>query len=136
MPPYQTTLTAEIARDAASLRLDFPIAGGTNPAGEASPASRPDAPITALRDALSEKNAAAPPGAAAPSLFGSLGRYWLAFQDSRRRRRLRISLCDLSEAQLMDIGLTQSDLDHIAAHRALERFRDNTTHLLTSRGVM
>jgi len=71
-----------------------------------------------------------------PSLFSSLGRYWLAFQDSRRRRRLRVSLCDLSEAQLMDIGLAQNDIDHIAAHRALERLKDNTAHLLTSRGVM
>jgi len=136
MPPHQTTLTAEIARDAASLRLDFPIAGTTNAAGDASPAARQDAPIAALRDALSEKDAAAPPGTSVPSLFSSLGRYWLAFQDSRRRRRLRVSLCDLSEAQLMDIGLAQNDIDHIAAHRALERLKDNTAHLLTSRGVM
>ena len=36
---------------------------------------------------------------------------------------------DLSERQLMDIGLTPGDIDYIAAHRAVERLRDGTTYL-------
>ncbi|UFZ06240.1 DUF1127 domain-containing protein [Bradyrhizobium ontarionense] len=136
MPPHQTSLTAEIERDAAGLGLDRPIASTKNITGGVPAAPRPDASIAALRDALSEKDAAGPPAAAAPSVLSLLTRYWLAFQDSRRRRRMRVSLRDLSESQLMDIGLTPGDIDYIAAHRAVERVRDSMTYQLMCRGVM
>ncbi|BAM89215.1 conserved hypothetical protein [Bradyrhizobium oligotrophicum S58] len=135
MPP-QTHLTAEIARGAAPLGLDRPIAAATNAACGVPAAPRPAASIAVLRDAVSEKDAAGPPGAAGPGLFSLLAQYWLAFQDGRRLRRMRIHLHDLSEAQLMDIGLPRGDIEHIAAHRALERLKDNTVHLMMSRGVM
>ena len=31
-------------------------------------------------------------------------RYWGAFQERRKRQRLRAALCDLSDRELMDIG--------------------------------
>ncbi|WP_315740305.1 MULTISPECIES: DUF1127 domain-containing protein [unclassified Bradyrhizobium] len=135
MPP-QTNLTAEIARDGAAPGLDRPMAAATNAVRGVQAAPRPSASITVLRDAVSEKDAAGPPGAAAPGLLGRLARYWLVFQEGRRLRRMRVDLRDLSEAQLIDIGLTRGDIDHIAAHRALERFKRSTAHLMMSRGVM
>jgi len=135
MPPHQTNLTPEPESDAAGLGLDLSIALAKNAMGDALVAARPDASIAALRDALSEKDAAGPPAAPTRSLFSLLERFWLAFQESRRRRRLRAILCDLNERQLMDIGLTPGDIDYIAAHRALERLRDDATYLWPSRGA-
>ncbi|CCD98172.1 DUF1127 domain-containing protein [Bradyrhizobium sp. STM 3809] len=133
MPP-QTHLTAEIARNAALLGLDRPIAVATSAARDVPAAPRPVASITVLRDAISEKDAAAPPGA--PGRPGLFARLWQAFQDGRRLRRMRIQLVDLSEAQLIDIGVDRADIEHIAAYRALEKLKDNTAQLMMSRGVM
>jgi uncharacterized protein YjiS (DUF1127 family) len=38
-------------------------------------------------------------------------KYWDAFQERRKRQRLRASLCDLSDRELMDIGTTRSEID-------------------------
>jgi len=135
MPPQQTTLRSKTGRDAAGLDLDRCIA--LKAAMDHAPtAPHADASIAALRCALSEKDAAGPPAAPIRGLFNLLERYWRAFQESRRRRQLRASLCDLNERQLRDIGLTQGDIDCIAAHRAIERLRDGTRYLWLSRGVM
>jgi uncharacterized protein YjiS (DUF1127 family) len=128
MPPQQTDPTSGTERDAAAIGLDRSIALVKGATGDTLPVARHDASIAAPRDALSEKDAAGPPAAAARSVFGLLARYWRAFQESRRRRS-GVGLRDLSERQLMDIGLTPGDIDHIAAHRALERLRDGTTYL-------
>ena len=129
MPPQQTDLRSEIKHDAAAIGLDRSIALVKAEPSDALPAARHDASIAAQRNALSEKDAAGPPAAAALSVFSLLKRYWRVFQEGRRRQRLRVSLRDLSRRQLMDIGLTPDDIDHIAAHRAVERFRDSTTRL-------
>ena len=136
MPPQQTNLTSEAKRDAAALGPDLSIALVTGTRGDALPESRHDASIAALRDAVSEKDAVGPPTAAARAVFSWLQRCWRAFQESRRSRSLRVSVRDLSERQLMDIGLPPGDIAHIAAHREIERLRDGTTHLWMSRGVM
>ncbi|MGJ4928014.1 DUF1127 domain-containing protein [Bradyrhizobium sp. HKCCYLS2038] len=47
-----------------------------------------------------------------------------------------MTLRDLSEAQLIDIGLARSDIEHLAAHRELEKLKDGTAQLMMSRGVM
>jgi len=135
MPPHKTNLTSEPGRDAAGLRLDLSVALAKDPMGEVLAAARPDASIAALRDALSEKDAAGPPGTPERGVLSLLARYWRAFQESRRRRRMRVSLRDLDERQLMDIGLTPGEIDYIAAHRAIERLRDDTRYLWLSRGV-
>jgi uncharacterized protein YjiS (DUF1127 family) len=116
MPPQQTNRTSEPDRGTAGLRFDF-----TN---------------ASVKDASSEKQAAGPPVASSRSVLRSLRGYWRAFQERRRRNRLRVSVNDLSDRQLMDIGLTTGDIERIVAHRAFERLRDGTTYLWLSRGVM
>lgn len=54
-----------------------------------------------------------------------LRRYRLAFQE----RRPRITLQDLSDRELMDIGLTRGEIDSIAPERVIERLRDNVRAL-------
>ncbi len=116
MPPQQTNLTSKPVRGAAGLRFDFATAS--------------------VKDALPEKQAAGEPVAPTRSDLGSLKGYWRAFREWRRRNRLRGSLRDLSERQLMDIGLPPGDIDCIVAQRAFDRLRDGTTYLWLSRGVM
>ena len=134
MPPQQTNLTSETGRDAEGLGLDLSVALVKDAMGDALAAMRPDASIVALRDALSEKDAAGPPAASAQSVLSLLKGYWRAFQERRQRRRLRASLHDLSDRQLTDIGVTRGEIDCIAAHRAIDRLRDGTSIL--SRGMM
>lgn len=62
-----------------------------------------------------------------------LKRYWRAFREWRQRPR--VTLQDLSDRELMDIGLTGGEIDYITRERAIDRLRDSTTHLW-SRGGM
>ncbi|MGC2780590.1 MAG: DUF1127 domain-containing protein [Bradyrhizobium sp.] len=136
MPPHQTNLTSETRRDAAGLGLDRSIASANDAMDDAVAAARRDATIAALDDAVSEKDAVGPPAAPARSVLGLLARYWRAFQESRQRQRLRVTLHDLSDRELMDIGLTRGEIDYIAAHRVVEKLRDGAAHPWLSRGVM
>jgi uncharacterized protein YjiS (DUF1127 family) len=133
MPRQQTDLTSETGRDAGGLRLDPAVALVKDATGDALAEAGPDASIAALRDAFSEKEAAGPPVASTRSVLSLLQGYWRAFRERRQRERLRVSLHDLSDRELMDIGLTRSDIDYIIADRAIERLRDGTW---LSRGVM
>jgi uncharacterized protein YjiS (DUF1127 family) len=115
MPPQQMNLTSETGRDAAGLGLDLSIA--------------------LVKDAMGE--AVGPPAASTRSVLSLLKGHWRAFQERRQRQRLRASLHDLSDRELMDIGVTRAEIDCIAAHRAIDRLRDGTTHLwILSRGVV
>ena len=136
MPAQQTNLTSETGRDAAGLGLDPAIALVKDATGDALAEACPDASIAALRDAFSEKEAAGPPVASTRSVSSLLQGYWRAFRKRRQRERLRVSLHHLSDRELMDIGLTPSDIDYIVAGQAIERLRDGTTYLWPSRGVM
>jgi uncharacterized protein YjiS (DUF1127 family) len=133
MPPPLTNLTSETGRDAAGLRLDAAVALVKDATGDALAEACPDASIAALRDACSEKEAAGPPVASTRSVLSVLRGYWRAFRKRRQRERLRVNLHDLSDRELMDIGLTRSDIDYILAGRAIERLRDG---MWLSRGVM
>jgi uncharacterized protein YjiS (DUF1127 family) len=62
-----------------------------------------------------------------------LRRSWRAFQEWRPRSR--VTLQDLSDRELMDIGLTRGEIDSIAPERAIERLRDNA-RTLWGRGGM
>ncbi len=67
--------------------------------------------------------------ASTPSLLGLLQGYWLqeywrAFQARRQRQGLRIDLQDLSDRELMDIGLTRTEIDFITPQRAIDTLRD------------
>lgn len=136
MPPHQPNLTPETGRDAARLGLDLSIALVKDATDDALPAARPDASIAALRDALSEKDAAGPPAISAQSILSLLRRIWRAFQERRQRESLRACLYHLNDRELMDIGLTRGEIDSIGPHRAIERLRDRMTYPWLSRGVM
>jgi uncharacterized protein YjiS (DUF1127 family) len=126
MPPEQTNLASETGRDTAGLPLALAIEDAT---GNDLAGARPDASIAALRDAFSEKEAAGPPVAPTPSVLNLLQEYWRAFRKRRQRKRSCISLHDLSDRDLKDIGLTPGDVDYIVARRAIERLRDGTMQL-------
>ena len=53
-------------------------------------------------------------------VYSPLETYWSAFQEWRKRRRLLANLCDLSDRELMDIGVTRSEIDYLASHRGCD----------------
>ena len=124
MPPQQTNLTFQTERDAAGLGLDLSITLVKDAMDGASAAARPDVPIAALGGASSERDAAGLTAASTRSVLRLLNGYWRAFQERLERQRLRACLRDLGERQLMDIGIARSEIEYIAAHRAIDRLRD------------
>ena len=57
------------------------------------------------------------PVTARRQVYSPLETYWNAFQEWRKRRRLLANLCDLSDRELMDIGIARSEIDYLASHR-------------------
>ena len=47
-------------------------------------------------------------------------RCWDPFQERRERHRLRATLSDLSDSELMDIGTARGEIDHVAANRSID----------------
>jgi uncharacterized protein YjiS (DUF1127 family) len=135
MPPQQTNVTSETGGDAAG-PFELTTALAKDAISDGAAMACPDAPIAALRNAFSEKEAAGPPVASTPRVLSLLQRYWRAFRKWRQRERFRVDLHNLSERELMDIGLTSTDIDYIVADKAIERLRDGTAYFWPSRGVM
>ena len=69
------------------------------------------------------------------SIPGLLARYWRALQEWRWRQGPQITLQDLSDRELMDIGLTRGEIDYITPERAIATLRERATDLW-SRGGM
>ena len=134
MPTQPTNLTSETGRDSAGVGFDFSIALVKESMDDVLASARPNVTIAALDGALSEKDAAEPPATSARSVLSLLKGYWRAFQERYRRQRLRATLHDLSDRELMDIGLTRAEIDCIAAYRAFDKLRDGG--LWRSHGVM
>ena len=65
------------------------------------------------------------------NVLSLLKRVWRAFGEWQRQRS-PASVHELSDKELMDIGLTRDEIDHIAPHRAIDALR-NSIH---SRGVL
>ena len=135
MPPQQTNITPETERNAAGLGLDLPIALAKDAMVEALAAQRLNASIATRDDALSEKETAGPTAASTRSVLSLLKRYWRAFQTRRQRQSSGTALPDLSDKQLIDIGLTRDEIDNITPQLAIDRLRDSTTYLW-SRGMI
>jgi uncharacterized protein YjiS (DUF1127 family) len=57
------------------------------------------------------------PVTARRQVYSPLETYWNGFQEWRKRRRLMANLCDLSDRELMDIGITRGEIDYVASHR-------------------
>ncbi|MDA9479797.1 hypothetical protein XI03_35945 [Bradyrhizobium sp. CCBAU 65884] len=51
-----------------------------------------------------------------------LKRYWRVLLQQRQGQR--VTLHDLSDRELMDIGLTRGEIDYFTSARALDRLRD------------
>ena len=47
-------------------------------------------------------------------------KYWAAFQERRKRQRLRAALSDLSDSELMDIATTRGEIDYVASNRDID----------------
>ena len=47
-------------------------------------------------------------------------RCWDAFQERRQRRRLRATLSELSDRELIDIGTTRGEIDYVASNRGID----------------
>ena len=133
MPPQQTNVTPETGRIAAGLGL--PIALAKDARIEALAAQRLNASTATRDDALSEKETAGPTAASTRSVLSLLKRYWRAFQARRQRGSSGTALPDLSDKQLIDIGLTRDEIDYITPQLAIDRLRDSTTYLW-SRGMI
>ncbi|MBR0872278.1 DUF1127 domain-containing protein [Bradyrhizobium tropiciagri] len=53
-------------------------------------------------------------------VYSPLEPYWNAFQEWRKRQTLLADLCNLSDRELMDIAITRSEIDYLAAHRGYD----------------
>jgi uncharacterized protein YjiS (DUF1127 family) len=60
------------------------------------------------------------PASVKRQVYSPLEAYWNAFQEWRKRQRLLANLCDLSDRELMDIGITRSEIDYLASHRGCD----------------
>jgi uncharacterized protein YjiS (DUF1127 family) len=47
-------------------------------------------------------------------------KYWDAFQERRERQKLHDALSNLSDRDLMDIGITRGEIDYVASHRGID----------------
>jgi uncharacterized protein YjiS (DUF1127 family) len=50
-------------------------------------------------------------------VFSPLEIYWAAFQEWRKRTRLQADLIDLSDRELMDIGISRGEIDYVVSHQ-------------------
>lgn len=66
-------------------------------------------------------------------VLSSLKRYWRVFQQQRQGQR--VSLQDLSDRELMDIGLTRGEIDYFTPERAIDALRDRATDLWARGGM-
>jgi uncharacterized protein YjiS (DUF1127 family) len=48
-----------------------------------------------------------------------MGPYWNAFQEWRKREKLRTQLRRLTDSELADIGITRGEIDYVASHRGI-----------------
>ena len=51
---------------------------------------------------------------------GFIWKYWDAFRERRERQKLRATLSNLSDTELMDIGTTRGEIDYVASHRGID----------------
>lgn len=132
MPPQLPNISPGNEGDAARRGVTLSIVSAKNAVDQAL-AARLKASAAALDDALPDKDAAGPAAASTRSVLGLLRRVWLAFQE--RRWNQRLTLQDLSDRELMDIGLTRSEIDYLTPQRAIDRLRDSTRYLWNRGGI-
>jgi uncharacterized protein YjiS (DUF1127 family) len=55
--------------------------------------------------------------ASTPRVSSAFKNFWGAFREWRQWERLRADLCNLSDRELMDIGITRGEIDYVASNR-------------------
>ena len=60
------------------------------------------------------------PATAKRQVYSPLETYWNAFQEWRKRERLRTQLCRLTDSELVDIGITRGEIDYVASNRSID----------------
>ena len=60
------------------------------------------------------------PASARRQVYSPLEAYWNAFQEWRKREKLRTQLCRLTDSELADIGVTRGEIDYVASHRGID----------------
>ena len=61
------------------------------------------------------------PATAKRQVYSPLEAYWNAFQEWRKREKLRTELCRLTDSELADIGITRGEIDYVASNRSISR---------------
>jgi uncharacterized protein YjiS (DUF1127 family) len=63
------------------------------------------------------------PATAKRQVYSPLETYWetcwTAFQEWRKREKLRTELCRLTDSELADIGITRGEIDYVASNRSI-----------------
>jgi uncharacterized protein YjiS (DUF1127 family) len=59
------------------------------------------------------------PATAKRPVYSPLEAYWYAFQEWRKRGKLRTELCHLTDSELADIGITRGEIDYVASNRLI-----------------
>jgi uncharacterized protein YjiS (DUF1127 family) len=60
------------------------------------------------------------PATAKRQVYSPLEAYWNAFQEWRKRGKLRAELSHLTDSELADIGTTRGEIDYVASHRDID----------------
>ena len=60
------------------------------------------------------------PVSARRQVYSALEAYWNAFQAWRKRKRLSGNLGDLSDRELIDVGITRGEIDYVASNRGID----------------
>ena len=60
------------------------------------------------------------PASAKREVYSPLETYWNAFQEWRKREKLRTQLCHLTDSELADIGITRGEIDYVASHGGID----------------
>jgi len=68
------------------------------------------------------------PASAKRQVYSPLETYWNAFQEWRKRQRLRATLCDLNDRELQDIGIARGEVDYVASNRSIEPLHRSARH--------
>ena len=53
-------------------------------------------------------------------VYSPLETYWSAFHEWRKRQRVLATLCDLSDRELIDIGIARGEIDYVASHQGCD----------------
>jgi uncharacterized protein YjiS (DUF1127 family) len=53
-------------------------------------------------------------------VFNLFRRSWGAFQEWRKRERLRADLCGLNDREFQDIGITRGEVDYVVSNPSID----------------